>query len=625
MKALREVKWLCIATAAAALAACGGGDKHNAAGAKDEVRPSAAVASASAPVEAAAPVLNTFINKSIEIDQLGTGVAPEDANLFTGPDPADGSASVQKPVGGPLPFIDWNDLGGDLANHKLGDAYPGKDPSSFPQSNECVGTSQVLSKMDLTYIAAANNGMYGYFAVQRANNNGDAGYYWLFTRKPPRMIAGEAPCKADQQRLLYDISGPSGGATGDVLLGGHFHPNGTPLLRVFHATQDMTGVTAVDAIDFTSSLWVEDPNGVAAVAINTTVTAPGLFGADGVIALVGGNLAPEIFAEAAVPLSIFTGGSVCGATFYGSVITRSSGSGGTSPDLKDLAGPALFNFGSPTAKAKLTATCGLAVNYAVTEALGFDGQPIANPGCAWTFDNGGVSSSCSGSIDLPAGTHTATVTVTDPNAPAECAVGVTTAPVTNYEPVTVVPALGATCTNSFTYDATPGGGTGQYSFAWAFSGPASVSPSTSTTRSGSVAVGAGNVVYQGQIVVTDTGRADGLVCTATGTENVRPFSPLAITLTPSQTGLSCPGMTSDAVTYHATVSGGSGVNAVAWSGNPAVTCSGLDCVIDPSDSLFCAAQTLFATVTDGNLLCGSKASTTQTYTKVTSVTATALP
>jgi len=34
---------------------------------------------------------------------------------------------------------------------------------------------------------------------------------------------------------------------------------------------------------------------------------------------------------------------------------------------------------------------------------------------------------------------------------------------------------------------------------------------------------------------------------------------------------------------------------------------------------------LFATVTDANALCGSKDSTAQTYTKVTSVTATNLP
>jgi len=621
-----HAKWtkaveVCLAVGLLVLAGCGQGSEK--VGGADLARRAAAPA---ASLDAAAPVLNTFINSSIEIDQLGTGLSPDDANLFVGPDPADGSASAQKPTGGPATFIDWNDLGGDLANHKLGDATAGKDPTSFPQSNECVGSSQVLSKMDLTYVGVANNATYAYFAVQRANNNGDAGYYWLFTQKTPHLNAGQAPCKADQQRLLYDISGPSAGSVGDVLLGGHFHPNGTPLLRVFHATRDATGVTAVDAIDFTSSLWVEDPSGVAAVAVNTTVTAPGSWGSDGVLALTGGNLQPEIFAEAALPISAFTTGSVCGATFFGSVITRSSGSGGTSPDLKDLAGPALFNFGNLSATASLTATCGLAVGFQLTSATGFDGKPLANPSCSWSFDNGAATAStCSGSIDLPAGTHTATVTVTDPSGPPSCAATAVTNQITNFNPVTVSPSLAATCTNSFSYDATAGGGSGSFSYAWAFSGPGTVNPSSSTSKSGSVAVGTGGVTYTGAITVTDAGRTDGLICTASASANVRPLSPLTITLTPSATGLSCPGMTSDAVTYHATVGGGSGVNTITWTGNPALSCSGADCLIDPSDSTFCYSQTLFATVTDANALCGSKASTTQTYTKVTSVTATNLP
>src|SRR5216683_699209 len=279
---IMHTKWtraveVCLAVGLLTFAGCGEGSEK--AGNADLSKRATTTTSLDA---AATPVLNTFINKSIEIDQLGTGLSPDDANLFVGADPADGSASAQKPTGGPATFIDWNDLGGDLANHKLGDATTGKDPTSFPQSNECVGSSQVLSKMDLTYVGVANNATYAYFAVQRSNNNGDAGYYWLFTRKTPHLTFGQGPCKADQQQLLYDISGPSAGSVGDVLLGGHFHPNGTPLLRVFHATRDASNVTAVDAVDFTSSLWLEDPSGVAAVAVNTTPTAPGSWGSDGV-------------------------------------------------------------------------------------------------------------------------------------------------------------------------------------------------------------------------------------------------------------------------------------------------------------------------------------------------------
>src|SRR5262249_20627922 len=61
--------------------------------------------------------LNTFIDRSLEIDRLSGG--PGDANLFVGLDPADNTASAQLPTGGPATFIDWDDLGGDLANHRL--------------------------------------------------------------------------------------------------------------------------------------------------------------------------------------------------------------------------------------------------------------------------------------------------------------------------------------------------------------------------------------------------------------------------------------------------------------------------------------------------------------------------
>jgi hypothetical protein len=178
----------------------------------------------------AGTTLNTRISEFVEIDQLNASPAPEDANLVTGPD-SDGSASRQFPGAGT--FIDWNELGvaARKANHLLIDANDsrGRDPTSFPRSNECVGPSQVLSKMDLTYISAANNSQYAYFGVQRSNNNGDAGYYWVFTKKTPHMTAGQAPCQADEKRLVYDFS------AGDVLLAGHFKPNGAPLLRVFKA------------------------------------------------------------------------------------------------------------------------------------------------------------------------------------------------------------------------------------------------------------------------------------------------------------------------------------------------------------------------------------------------------
>lgn len=471
----------------------------------------------------AAPTLNTFINSSLEIDQTSPGsLQPQDANLFTGNDPADGTASNQAPGGGPASWIDWNDLGADAANHRLldTDLASGKDPTAFPQSNECVGPAQVLSKMDLRYVAAANNNKYAYFGVLRSNNNGDAGYYWLFTKKSPKLNAGEAPCNAQQQRLLYDIG------AGDVLLAGHFHPNGAPLLRVFTAKSAQSNVTAVNAVDYTSSLWAEVNSAVAAVAVNTTVTAPGALGHDGVVAMSGQNLDTEVFAEAAVNLAVFTGqANQCGATYYGSVITRSSGAGGTSPDLKDLAGPALFNFGSVTAAATLTGGCSNSLAYSAS-GLGMDGQPLQNPTCAWVFDNGAAASAaCSGVLSVSAGTHSAVVTVSD-----------------------------------------------------------------------------GNTACQA-------------TASATGAQV---FSPLGISLSLQAAAQSCPSMSSDAVTYAANVTGGTGQNSIAWSG---ASCSGASCTVDPLDSNFCSSGTLQATVSDTSGVCPPANSEVETFSKVTIVTA----
>lgn len=124
-----------------------------------------------APAAASGLLLNTFDSRCLQIDQLAS--PPADANLFTGNDPADGSASANLPVCTSGAYIDWDNLGQDLSNHRLLDCpgdpaqcSGGKDPTSFPRSNECVGTSSVLSKMDLTYVAASSNSQFAYFAVR---------------------------------------------------------------------------------------------------------------------------------------------------------------------------------------------------------------------------------------------------------------------------------------------------------------------------------------------------------------------------------------------------------------------------------------------------------------------------
>jgi hypothetical protein len=599
-----------VALACLTLVACGGGET-------EAPRSSAADKSSLTTI----PTLNTLIAESLQIDQANLGnLDPRDANLFTGPDPADGTASFDRPTGGPLPFIDWHDLGSDIANHRLLDVdlASGKDPDSFPQSNECVGESNVLSKMDLRYIAAANNNRYAYFAVLRSNNNGDAGYYWLFTRLAPKQIQGQAPCGPSQHRLLYDIS------VGDVLLGGHFHPNGTPLLRIFTARVASLNVTAVNAIDFTNgALWRENPAGIAAVAVNTTVTAPGAFGTAGAIATSGTNLDTEVFAEAAVDVNIFTGGNNCGATFFGSVITRSSGSGGTSPDLKDLAGPAKFIFGQPSATAALTPTCGLDVNYAVTSITGALGEsiPIGSATCSWVFDNdpNSTATGCTGVKALSPGSHSAKVTITNLGGVNACNATADTPAVQVFAPLTVDATLTPTCESKFLYSATASGGSGNLEFSWNFTGPGLAA--SSNTASGEVGGLAGNVQYQGEVKVTDRGRPDILICEATDAAPVTPFSPILVNLTLVAPAPVCPAMNTDGddVTYQAIVSGGNGIYNLAWVGQ---ACSGFSCTIDPSDSTFCASQTVSVDASDTSALCPGVKSETETYTKVTTVTAT---
>src|SRR5262249_29242711 len=182
-----------------------------------------------------------------------------------------------------------------------------------------------------------------------------------------------------------------------------------------------------------------------------------------------GNLKPWIFAEVALPVNLFTGSSVCGAQFYASVITRSSGSGGTSPDLKDLVGPVQFNFGSPTVPAKLTSRCAPtwtnSGGYELLGLTGMDGQPGATPSCSWTFSNGaGASTACSGTVSgLSPGSYTGTLEASDA---AGCRATVTTAPVDVFNALEASCPLTPTCNLSFGFaDGFTGGG-GERSPAW---------------------------------------------------------------------------------------------------------------------------------------------------------------
>ncbi len=564
-------------------------------------------------VKALADPLETFNSKYLEIDEESGG--PGDADVLRDTPPY----KVPSPTPAPADdqWIDWSDL--PTANHRLqdlNDPDSDRDPSSFPRSNECVADSKVLSKMDLTYVGVANNQEYAYLAVQRANNNGDAGYYWIFTKNAPRLAAGEAPCKAGEKRLVYDIS------PGDVLFSGHFQPSATPLLEAYTAIATRSDVGAVDAIDFKdATLWAKDNSSIEAVAVNERNINPGSWGSDGVSkqALSGGDLEPELFAEAAVRTAIFTGGSICGAKFYGSVITRSSGSGGTTPDLKDLAGPRQFNFGDVSASAKLTPSCDPRFGYDA-DLLGIDGQPVTGATCSWVFEDAagntvGTSSSCDGYLDITPGAYKGTVTATDPG--TGCSGQATLDQIDVYAKIGVSADLTATCTSSFGYGATVTGGSapGSAAVVWAFSGDSggTPSPTSSTSLSGSVAVNPAAQSYTGTVTVTDP-RTD-LTCTATHADSATPYAPITVSLTPRALGNVC--TSGDAAIYDAVVSGGNGSYSYGWTG---WSCSGGSCTIDPSNDTFCANEQVYVTVSDTSL-CPSAQSETETYTKTTTVTA----
>jgi hypothetical protein len=183
--------------------------------------------------------------------------------------------------------------------------------------------------------------------------------------------------------------------------------------------------------------------------------------------------------------------------------------------------------------------------------------------------------------------------------------------------LTVEAAIDETCAASFSYDATPSGGSDPDSvtFAWEFSGGGTTTPDSSTTKSGSVSVGTTNVSYTGTVTVTDA-RTD-ILCTAEDSDDGTPLSPLAINLELTDGGATCPGISSSAVEYTAHPSGGNGDYSITWVG---VTCAGLLCEV--SDPGLCASETFHAEVSDSSGLCDDQSSEEETYTKTTTVNGT---
>lgn len=613
----------------------------------------------------AIPSFNTFDPRYIQIDACpdtldgsptfgcaldanGNPMWGPDANLYVGNDPADGSHSINRPNPNGAytdkEWIDWNDLT-DTANHVLADwQAAGKDPTAFPQSNECVGPAQVLDKMDLVNVGFSNNVDFTFIAVQRAGNSGDAGYYWVFTKLAPHLDAGASPCKADQQRLSYDIQ------AGDVLLVGHYHPSATlPLLQAFKAVPQsgpggVTNYDAVSAIDYTNAnLWSRDNTAVIAVAVNETPTAISTlangFGLSGMKNTVSPNgttcqtatgcLDIETFAEAAVNSGLFTGGNPCGVSFYGSVITRASGSGGTQPDTKDLAGPFKLNFGSAKVQAAVTPSCEQKFGYQITSFQGLAGTETAPSACTWLLNGPGFPADYQFDTTCDAyqvqkffsnanlnGSYTVKVTAsagfgcTDTSAPM---------PVNAFPPLEASCSLTPTCNLTFDYADGFTGGSGSVSYAWNFYGPqgTTTTPSSSSAASGTVAVSTGAVEYNANLVITDLRTDLPGQCTAPCNKSTMPFAPVHVLLASTPASLTCssPNSNFDTTgTFTATASGGSGAYTYIWGGEAACG-SVASCAINDTNT--CGDHSLSVQVQDA--VCGLSNQPTGHYTKVTSV------
>jgi hypothetical protein len=482
-------------------------------------------------------VVNTFIGGSVglQIDQIAGDANFGNANLVKLADvdnSPSGAINIPLVSGATTPYIDWENLTSTLSNHQLKDIFSGKDPSAFPGNSSCVGAANNPDKDELLYVGAANNNDYLYLNVLRASSLGDMGYTWLFTKEKP-ACAAQGSCDS---WLKFTIS------ENDVLVFGHFRTGDAKLLSVYKHTGAAVTKDATAAIDWSdTSVWTLQTGADAAVAVNTDVTDPGGWGIDGLktTSTVNGKTAMQdhVFAEGAVATSVFGSGSVCGKSFWTTVISKSSGNTASGADVKDLIGPKKLNFGSITGEATATSNCDLTADLKATAKDGSDNTITAS--CVWYDVVGTTRTQISTLCDdkghtFTAGSHTLEVEITD-SGNSGCSTTVSNVSVTVLGPI--VPTLTA--------------------------------PSPGTAS-----------------------------CSST------------------------PAISSDAMTFTASATGGDGSFTYTWTGCTVDTSDSTKCTVDPTDSTFCvSSQEVKVVIDDGSTQCASKQKT-GTYNKTTTVTAT---
>lgn len=162
---------------------------------------------------------------------------------------------------------------------------------------------------------------------------------------------------------------------------------------------------------------------------------------------------------------------------------------------------------------------------------------------------------------------------------------------------------------------------GSATCSWTFKNAAGTTVGTSSSCSGTFSSGVG--AFTADVTVTE-GDASACSTTASGSATVR-VAP-TIDIAPDAASASCPGITSDAITYTASVTGGDGVNSISWILPTGVSCTNANptttCTI--GNQGFCASIPIKATVgASGG--CAAATSEEETYTKQTSVSSTNLP
>lgn len=452
------------------------------------------------------------------------------------------------------------------------------------------------SKYDLVQAYLANNQSHLFFGMERSGNNGTTAFDFEFNQLAPRALPAcpqldNVPCRS----------------VGDVLFTFEMQANGDKGSAVpFVFTWNGSAYVAASASGIFSS-------------INDSATTKG--GPWGHVDSHGdwvlGNLDRFTFAEASAPLSLLPGVNSCGGRAFVQVRTRSSST--VNSDLKDTSKIFEFVFLGLAGNATLTPSCDQGFNFAAN-GRDSNGQAV-DGGCTWTFSDGTTSNQCSGFHAAAPGTYLGTVQIADPGNPG-CNVGIDAGLIAAYPVISVTAAMTATCNNSFTYSAGVDGGVspGAASVSWSFDGGGTVNPATSTTRTGTVNVGTPNVDYYGTVQVSET-RDGGLTCTATGNASARPLAPLNIDLNLNTTVLECNALSSDAVTYGRSITGGNGTYIVTWDGGVSCAVDAGTCTIDPPDTTFCSTQGLSATVRDTSGLCPPATSEVENYSKVTTINA----